>query len=470
MGEENTQLAIIGAGPGGYVAAFLAADLGMKVTLIDKEPTLGGTCLSKGCIPSKALLYAAKIISKSKDAENFGITFNEPKINIEKLNSWKNSVVSNLQKGLEQLAKKRNINFICGSASFAGGSKIKIIDQSNAETILNFEKSIIATGSAPIMIKELPRSNNILDSTLALEINEIPENLLIVGGGYIGLELAEVYCQLGSKVTVCEMTESILPGTDDDLTRTLFRSLKEKLTSIKLKTKVISAKESNNKVTITFKTDQDTSNEIFDKVIVAIGRKPSHSSLNLDLIGVKIDDKGFVNINEKFETTCKNVFAIGDVCGGPMLAHKASNDAKRCIDALLGYYKIKSEFTMPYVVFTNPEIAVCGLTENQAKALNKQIKVTKFPWSALGKAIATKNSEGFIKLIVDPVSEKILGVSILGDNASELISQGVMIIENGLTAKEVGSMIFPHPSLSESFMEAAESFHGLCTHIYKPKR
>lgn len=469
---NKKKLVIIGAGPGGYAAAFLAADLGINTTLIDNEPNPGGVCLYKGCIPSKALLHASKILTDSDNAKNIGLEFSDPVINLDKLRSWKEDVVRKLTSGLGQLSKQRKIEYIKGLAVFVNSTTLEVTSENNKKESLGFENLIIATGSYPTSIPDLPKDNDrILDSTSALEITDIPKSLLIIGGGYIGLELGTVYAALGTQITVAEMLPRLLNGADEDLVNILSKSIKKKFEAILLQTKVTAVKNVKDGIKVTFETaDKKKSEKIFDKVLIAIGRKPNSKNLGLENTNVETDEKGFIKVDNQMKTSDKNIFAIGDVVGEPMLAHKASHEGRTAAEVIAGHKTIFEPKAIPAVVFTDPEIAWCGLTETEAIKQNRNITVAKFPWVASGRAMTLDNTEGLTKLIIDSETERILGVGIAGQNAGDLISEGVLAIEMGANATDIKLTIHPHPTLSETIMESAEVFFGQSTHIYKPKK
>ncbi len=471
MSQLNTQLLVIGAGPGGYAAAFYAADLGMNVTLVDTEPNPGGVCLYRGCIPSKALLHAAKVVSESREAKEFGITFGEPRIDLNKLRGWKNGVVTKLTGGLGQLTKQRKITFIQGKAAFVDSNTVKIRKSDNSSQNVRFEHAILATGSRPISLPNLPDSPLILNSTTGLELQTIPSSLLVVGGGYIGLELGTVYAELGGAVSLVEMTQGLLPGADRDLVNVLEKRLKTILKSIMLGTKVAKIEAGSKSVKVTFETaDGKTIQETYDKILVAIGRKPNSNDLGLENTKVKVTPKGFVQVDLQRRTTDPAIFAIGDVAGEPMLAHKASHEGRVAVDAIAGKKTAFEPKAIPAVVFTDPEIAWCGLTETQARQENRTVTVAKFPWGASGRAMTLNRTDGLTKLILDPDTQRVLGMAIVGPGAGELISEGVLAVEMGSTAEDVKLAIHPHPTTSETIMEAAESLFGSCTHIHRPRK
>lgn len=472
---KEIHVAVIGAGPGGYAAAFLAADLGFQVTLIDKDKNPGGVCLFRGCIPSKALLHAAKILSEAREAQKIGIAFKPPQIDLIKLRDWKQSVVNKLTGGLGQLCQKRQITFIQGEASFLNSQILKIKNLQKGDHRLDeqlpFDKVIMATGSLPIRLPFQPESPRILDSTSALEIEDVPKRLLVIGGGYIGLELGTVYRELGSEVSVVEMMPGLLPGCDRDLVQILAQRLEKLFAAIMLKTKVTGLVETAGGIQVTLedKKGQRTTKE-YDKVLVAIGRKPNAQGLGLENTKVRVNDRGIIAVNAQRQTTDSNIYAIGDIAGEPMLAHKASHEGRVAAEAIAGHKVAFEPQAIPAVVFTDPEIAWCGLTEAEAKEKNRPIQVEKFPWAASGRAVTLNRTDGLTKLVIDPATQRILGVGIVGAGAGELIAEGVLAVEMGAVAADVRLSIHPHPTLSETLMETAESFFGQSTHIYRPKK
>lgn len=469
--STNVNLVVIGGGPGGYAAAFLAADLGMTVSLVDLDVNPGGVCLYRGCIPSKALLHAAKVVAESKEAENFGIHFEKPKIDLNKLRDWKNNVVTKLTGGLGQLSKQRKINYIQGRASFVNSSTINIEKTDGSSQQLSFDKAILATGSRPIKLPIAPDSPRILDSTTALDIENIPQSLLLVGGGYIGLELGTVYAELGSKVSVVEMLPQLMTGADRDLASILEKRLNKIMDKIMVSTKVAKMEETSNGIHVTFEgPDGKSFSEEYEKILVAIGRRPNSENIGLENTKVTMTDRGFVEVNLQRQTSDPSIYAIGDITGNPMLAHKASHEGRVAVESIFGHKVAFEPKAIPAVVFTDPEIAWCGLTETEAKAQGRKVEVAKFPWAASGRAITLDRVDGLTKLIVDPDTEMILGVSIVGPNAGEMISEGVLAIEMGANVTDLKLVIHPHPTLSETVMESAESFFGQSTHIYRPKK
>lgn len=469
---NKKKLIVIGAGPGGYAAAFLAADLGIDTTLIDNEKNPGGVCLYRGCIPSKALLHSAKVISESEKAKEFGIEFKKPEINLNKLREWKNNTVNKLTGGLGQLCKQRKVNYVQGNAKILNNESIELVKENGDKEILNFENLIIATGSQPFVIPGMNiESPGFMDSTSALDIEDIPKTLLVIGGGYIGLEIGTVYAALGSKVTVAEMLPEILSGADTDLAAVLNKNIKKIFEEVLLSTKVMETKDSEKGIKVTLEDkDKNRSEKIFDKVLIAVGRKPNSKNIGLENTKVEIDEKGFIKVDNQLRTSEKNIFAIGDVAGEPMLAHKASHEGRTAVEVIAGHKSVFEPKAIPAVVFTDPEIAWCGLTEKEAKLQNKIVTVAKFPWAASGRAMTIGNTDGLTKLIIDPVTERILGVGIAGPGAGDLIAEGVLAIEMGANATDLKLTIHPHPTLSETVMEAAEVFFGQSTHIYRPKK
>jgi dihydrolipoamide dehydrogenase len=474
--EETKRLhiAVVGGGPGGYAAAFLAADLGMQVTLIDPEVNPGGVCLYRGCIPSKALLHVAKLIEESEQAKNWGIEFSAPKIDLARLRGWKEGVVKKLTGGLGLLSKQRHVEYIQGRAAFQNSNTLRISKADATEVVISFDRIILATGSRPAIVPAFKLdSPRLMDSTGALNLEDIPGSLLVVGGGYIGLELGSVYAALGTRVTVVEMLPGLLPGADRDLVLPLHKRLEKMFESILVNTTVASLKEDGAGIRATFAGAgvQDKDKEkVFDRVLVSVGRKPNSEIPGLDTTKVHVGARGFIEVNKQLQTADPSIYAIGDVVGEPMLAHKASHEGRVAVEAIAGHKVAFEPNAIPAVVFTDPEIAWCGLTETQAEKEKREIKVAKFPWAASGRAITLDRPEGMTKLIVDPQTERVLGVGIVGVGAGELIAEGVLAIEMGALASDVAMTIHPHPTLSETVMESAEVFYGTSTDIFRPKR
>jgi dihydrolipoamide dehydrogenase len=467
---ESTQIVVLGAGPGGYAAAFYAADLGMQVALVDEEKNPGGVCLYRGCIPSKALLHVAKVVDEARHANKWGVTFGEPTIEIDKLRAYKQGVVDKLTAGVGSVAKLRKVNFIQGRATLTGPRSMTIAT-AQGERELQFEHCILATGSHPTKIPALSiDSPRMLDSTSALDLPDVPKSLLVIGGGYIGLELGTVYATLGSKVSVVEMTPGLLPGADRDLVAVLEKRLKTLFASIMLSTKVVKVAEEKGGIRVTFEGDVAEKEQVFDRVLVSVGRRPNSKIPGLEATGVRVDSKGFIETDPQRRTAEPTLFAIGDVAGEPMLAHKASHEARVAVEAIAGHKAVFEPQAIPAVVFTDPEIAWCGLTEAQAQAEGIAIEVAKFPWGAASRAITVDRPEGLTKLIVEAKTGRILGVGLAGAGAGELIAEGALAIEMGASAEDLKLVIHPHPTLSETLMESAEVFFGQSTHVYKPKR
>jgi dihydrolipoamide dehydrogenase len=465
-------IAVVGAGPGGYAAAFLAADLGMSVTLIDPEVNPGGVCLYRGCIPSKSLLHVAKLIEESEQAKNWGIEFPAPKIDLARLRSWKEGVVKKLTGGLGILSKQRKVTYIQGRAAFENSTTLQITKPDASTQSLTFDRIILATGSRPAIVPALKLDTpRIMDSTGALALEDIPGTLLVVGGGYIGLELGSVYAALGTRVTVVEMLPGLLPGADRDLVLPLHKRLEKLLDGILLNTTVASVKDEGAGIRATLKAQDGTTQEkVFDRVLVSVGRKPNSEIAGLEKTEVKVGPKGFIAVNKQLQTDDPSIYAIGDVVGEPMLAHKAMHEGRTAVEAIAGHKVAFEPAAIPAVVFTDPEVAWCGLTETQAQKENIEIKVAKFPWAASGRATTIDRPEGMTKLLIHPQTERVLGVGIVGAGAGEMIAEGVLAIEMAALAHDIAHTIHPHPTLSETVMNAAEVFFGTATDIYRPKR
>jgi dihydrolipoyl dehydrogenase len=470
--NQSLNIAVVGGGPGGYAAAFLAADLGMTVTLIDPELNPGGVCLYRGCIPSKALLHVAKLLEESHQAKDWGIDFAEPKIDLVRLRSWKESVVKKLTGGLGVLSKQRKVKYRQGRAAFEDSTTLRVTKSDGSEESLTFDRIVIATGSRPAIVPTLKLDTpRMMDSTGALNLEDIPGTLLVVGGGYIGLELGSVYAALGTRVTVVEMLPGLLPGADRDLVLPLHKRLEKMFDGILLNTTVASVKDEGTGIRATFEgPDVKEREKVFDRVLVSVGRKPNSEIPGLDKTQVKIGPRGFIQVNKQLQTDDSSIYAIGDVVGEPMLAHKASHEGRVAVEAIAGHKVAFEPNAIPAVVFTDPEVAWCGLTETQAQKENREIKVAKFPWAASGRAVTLDRPEGTTKLLFDPQTERLLGVGIVGAGAGEMIAEGVLAIEMAALASDVALTIHPHPTLTETVMESAEVFFGTSTHIYRPKR
>jgi len=472
MTEQHAQLVVIGGGPGGYAAAFLAADLGMEVALVEPEANPGGTCLYRGCIPSKALLHVARLINESREAEAWGVTFAKPSIDLDKLRAWKTQVVGQLTGGLGQLVKQRKVRHIRAKAAFKNGASLVLTDEKGTQSTLDFDHAIIATGSRPVSVPGFEADGDrIWYSRQALDLPDVPKRLLVVGGGYIGLELGSVYAALGSAVTVAEMMPSLLPGVDRDLVRILSKQLGQGFKDIFLQTRATKPKVQKNGIKITFDHEKkDSSTGLFDRILVAVGRRPVSDGLGLENTAVQIDDHGFIRTDDRRKTAEARIYAIGDVAGEPMLAHKASYEARIAVEVIAGKNVRYEPAAIPAVVFTDPEIAWAGLTDAEAKAQGVTVQVTRFPWAASGRAATLGRSEGLTKLVIEPESERLLGVGIVGPGAGEMIAEAVVAIEMGANVTDLSLSIHPHPTLSETVKEAAEIFHGTATHIYRPKK
>lgn len=471
MSNLSTDVVVIGGGPGGYPAAFHAADHGLKVTLVNDEAAPGGVCLHRGCIPSKALLHVAKLINETREASEWGVTFEPPKIDIDKLRGFKESVIGGLTGGIGQLCGARGVDLIHARGTFLNSNTLELKRPDGSTDQLSFKHAIVATGSTPAMppVFELG-DDRVMDSTGALALADIPKRLLVVGGGYIGLEMGCVYAALGSEVTVVEMLSGLLPGADRDLVRPLQKRLKGQFKAIHLNTKVASLTAEPSGIVAALEGEGVESPQTFDRVLISIGRRPNSRGVGLETTGVQIDDKGFIVVDKQQRTADPNILAIGDVAGEPMLAHKATREAKVAIESLLGEPAEFDNIAIPAVVFTDPEVAWCGLTENEAKADNRDVKVARFAWAASGRAQTLGRTEGLTKLLVDPETERVLGVGMVGPGAGELIAEAVIAVEMGVVARDLADSIHAHPTLSETLMEAAESVFGQATHSYRPKK
>jgi dihydrolipoamide dehydrogenase len=467
----STQVVVVGGGPGGYAAAFLAADLGLTVALVDPEPNPGGVCVYRGCIPSKALLHVAKLIAESRHAAAWGVEFGEPRVHLDKLREFKNAVVKRLTGGTGQLVKHRKVQYLQGVAEIVDAHTLRVKRAAGGEDTLQFEHAILATGSTPAMPPAFQIGDpRVMDSTAALDLPDIPKTLLVVGGGYIGLELGSVYAALGSAVTVVEMTPGLLPGADRDLVDILARRIAQVMRAVRLETKVAGMKVEPAGIRVTLEGADGSNEELFDRVLVSIGRRPNAKIPGLERTRVQVNDRGFIVVDEQRRTAEPSIFAIGDVVGEPMLAHKASHEGRVAAEAIAGHKVAFEPQAIPAVVFTDPELAWCGLTEAQAAKDGRDVKVAKFPWSASGRALTLDRSDGLTKLLIDPASERILGVGLVGPGAGELIAEGVLAIEMGATAADLKLSIHPHPTLTETLMESAEVFFGQATHVYRPRR
>jgi dihydrolipoamide dehydrogenase len=468
---SRVEVVVIGGGPGGYPAAFDAADRGMDVAIVNDEAIPGGVCLHRGCIPSKALLHVARLLGEAHDAPQWGITFSKPKIDLDKLRTFKSSVVTKLTGGVSELCKARGVKLVQARARFLDSTTLELKKPDGSTQKLAFGRAIIATGSSPVVppifaIKD-PR---VMDSTGALDLPDIPDRLLVVGGGYIGLEMGSVYAALGSKVTVVEMTAGLLPGADRDLVRPLKARLDKLFAGILLNTKVVKLTSTKDGIVAELEGEGAEPKQTFDRVLVSVGRRPNSRDLGLETTRVEVDEKGFIKVDAQRRTADPNILAIGDVAGEPMLAHKATREAHVAIEALAGEPAAFDNLAIPAVVFTDPEIAWCGLTETEAKNTNREVQVTRFPWAASGRAQTISRTEGLTKILFDPQSQRVLGVGIVGAGAGELIAEGTLAVETACVARDVAETIHAHPTLSETLMEAAEMAFGQATHIYRAKR
>ena len=467
--KHDYDLIVVGAGPGGYAAAFRASDLGLKVGLVERNSDLGGVCLNVGCIPSKAFLHAAKILDDSKEAEVSGIVFKEPEINLSKMKEWKNNIIGGLTGGLSGLAKQRGVDVIHGTAKFSSKNEIEVNHESDSRRISS-NQFIIAVGSEPAELSFLPDDPRIIDSTGALEPDQIPNDILIIGGGIIGLEMATIYSALGSEVTIVELTKQLMPGTDPDLVRPLERILNKKCKKIMKSSQVISASASDEGISVSFKKDDEEFSEIFQNVLVAVGRKSNGSLLGLDEIGVNVDERGIINVDKQFRTNVESIFAIGDVIGDPMLAHKASHEGKIAAEVAAGHKSTNDIRCIPSVAYTDPEVAWVGFSEEECKAKGLDYGKGIFPWSASGRSLTIGRNEGMTKLIFNNSTKKIVGGGIVGPNAGDLISEIALAIEMDCDVSDIALTVHPHPTLSETVGMAAEVFEGTVTDLYvKPR-
>ena len=467
----HSEIVVMGAGPGGYAAAFRAADLGKKVLLIDKDPTLGGVCLNRGCIPSKALLHISKVMDEASHLSSMGVTYGKPDIDLDAIRAHKDKIVAQLNEGIAQIAKARKVESIRGTATFKSNSELKV-ETENSDISVSFDKCIIATGSTSAMIPGVAADHpSVLTSRTALDLVDIPERLLVIGGGIIGLELGQVYAALGSQVSVVEFLPNLLPGIDPDLVKPLHRKLKKQFQSILLSSKVTSVEPNDDgTLNVTIDNDKETLMQVYDKVLVSVGRKPNTNLLNINATDVEVDQQGFIHVDVYRRTSVKNIFAIGDIAGNPMLAHKATHEGKVAAEVASGHPAAFDVRAIPSVVFTDPEIAWAGLTETEAKENDVAYEKGEFPWTASGKAIIMGAKQGKTKILFDPETKQVLGVGIVGSGAGDMISEGMLAIEMGADAEDIGLTIHPHPTLGETFGMAAEVFQGTITDLYIPKK
>ncbi len=469
-GDLHAEVVVLGSGPGGYTAAFRAADLGKKVILIEEHTSLGGVCLNVGCIPSKALLHAAKVIEESKEMGEFGVSFGKPKIDLDKLRDWKDGVIGKLTKGLTGLAKQRNVKVLVGRGQFTGTNMIEVQSADGAQKV-SFDAAIISAGSKVTKIPGIPYDDpRVMDSTDALTLQSIPKSMLVIGGGIIGLEMATVYHSLGTKITVVELADSLIPGADKDIVRPLQKRLKKQYEGIHLKTKVVALSAEKNGLKAEFDGDSKPKSSIYEKVLVAVGRTPNGKIIGAESAGINVDSSGFIAVNKQMQTNVPNIYAIGDITGNPMLAHKATHEGKLAAEIIAGKKASFDARTIPSVAYTDPELAWMGVTETQAKSEGIEYEKATFPWAASGRSLAMGRDEGITKLLFSKENKRLIGAAIVGSNAGELIGETVLALEMGADAEDIGLTIHPHPTLSESIFFAAEIAEGSITDLYMPKK
>ena len=469
--NHSCEVLVLGSGPGGYTAAFRAADLGKKVILVERYATIGGVCLNVGCIPSKALLHTAKVITDAEEISDHGVGFGAPSIDLEKIKQWKNNdVVGKLTMGLGQMAKQRGVTIVQGYGEFNSANQVAVKTPDDKIVTIRFESCIIAAGSQSIKMPNAPDDPRIMDSTGALELDDIPQRLLVIGGGIIGLEMGTVYDALGSKVSIVELTDGLIQGCDRDVVRPLQKRMSQRFESIMLNTKVTKISASKEGITVEFEGDNAPAPQLYDRVLVSVGRRPNGNLIKAENAGVNVDDKGFIAVNKQMQTNVSHIFAIGDIVGQPMLAHKATHEGKIAAEVIAGEKVEFQAMTIPSVAYTDPEIAWAGITEEEAKAQNIDYEKAVFPWAASGRALSTSRTEGMTKLIFDNQSKRIIGAAIAGVNAGELIAETVLAIEMGADAHDIGLSIHPHPTLSESVAMAAEIKEGTITDLFIKKR
>lgn len=461
----QAEVMVLGGGPGGYTAAFRAADLGKKVVLVERYPVIGGVCLNVGCIPSKALLHVAHLIHELEEFKSFGLNYGAPDLDLDKIRNWKASVTKSLTEGLAKLAKQRKVTLIQGVGQFTSANSLAVQTADGVQTV-NFEQAIIAAGSQPTKIPSFPNDDSrLLDSTDALELKSIPKKMLIVGGGIIGLEMATVYHALGAEIYVVELMEQIIPGCDKDLITPLFRRIKKQYKAIWLETKVTSIAAQTDGLKVTFEGKDAPASEVFDQVLVAVGRQPNGKKIGAEAAGINVDERGFIAVDKQQRTNVPHIFAIGDIVGNPMLAHKAAHEGKVAAEVAAGHKVGFDALTIPSVAYTDPEVAWMGLTENQAKAQNIPYEKGAFPWAASGRSLSIGRNEGVTKILSDPTTGRILGAGMVGTNAGELIGEAVLALEMGADMHDIGLSIHPHPTLSETFAFAAEMITGSITDL-----
>ncbi|MFH1494263.1 MAG: dihydrolipoyl dehydrogenase [Pseudomonadota bacterium] len=467
--QMHADVVVLGAGPGGYTAAFRAADLGKKVILIERHASLGGVCLNVGCIPSKALLHVAKVIAEAEDVGAHGVKFAKPKVDIDQVRSWKESVVGRLTGGLSQLAKQRNVQVVRGRGQFISPHHIKI-ETADGEMDVSFDNAIIAAGSQVVNIPVFPEDPRIMDSTGALALADVPKRMLVIGGGIIGLEMATVYHALGSKITVVELGEQLIPGCDKDIVRPLHKKIEKQYEAVLLKTKVAGLEAKKDGILATFEGENAPAQQLFDRVLVAVGRRPNGKLVGAEHAGVAVNEQGFIPVDKQQRTNISHIFAIGDIVGQPMLAHKAVHEAKVAAEVISGHKAAFDARTIPSVAYTDPEVAWMGLTETEAKAQGVEYEKASFPWAASGRALSINAEYGATKLLVEKESKRVIGAGIVGPNAGELIAEAVLALEMGADAQDLGLTIHPHPTLSETLCFAAEMLEGTITDLYVKKK
>ena len=471
MSLTNVDLVVIGSGPGGYAAAFRASDLGQRVLLIEKDPVLGGVCLNRGCIPSKALLHISKVINDADHLSECGVKFEKPKINIDAMREYKDKIVSRLNGGISQMAKMRNVETLQGEASFVSDTEL-VVKLKDKETKVSFINCVIASGSSSSLIPGLPENNpNILTSKTALELETIPPTLLVVGGGIIGLELGQVYASLGSKVTVVEYLPSLVPGADSDIIKPLQRKLNKQFEQILLSSKVVSVSEiKQDQLSVQIEDKSGIKERVFDKILISVGRTPNINNLKLENTNVELNEAGFIKVNEYQKTTVNSIYAIGDIVGNPMLAHKATYQGKIAAEVISGHPAVYDVKTVPSVVYTDPEVAWAGITEKEAKENEIPYEKGEFPWAASGKALILNANQGKTKILFNPENKQVIGVGIVGPSAGDIISEAMLAIEMGSDAEDIGLTMHPHPTLGETMAAAAEVFTGSITDLYIPPK
>ena len=469
--KEHTEILVIGAGPGGYAAAFRAADLGKKVVLVDRDKELGGVCLNRGCIPSKALLHISKVMTEASHLSSIGVSFDQPTIDLSAIRSYKNKIISQLNQGISQLAKARKVKTLTGTATFLSNTEVSI-DMGSENMSISFDKCVVAAGSSSSMIPGVPKDHpSILTSRSALDLEDVPDSLLVIGGGVIGLELGQVYSSLGSKVSVVEFLPNLIPGADSDMVKPLQRRLNKQFNSIMLSSKVTSVSPMDDGSLIVVMESKDgQKEEVFDKVLVSVGRKPNSTLLNLSATDVDMDEGGFIVVDEYQRTSVKNIFAIGDIAGNPMLAHKATHEGKVAAEVASGHPAAMDARAIPSVVYTDPEVAWVGLTEEEAKAEGIPYEKGEFPWAASGKALILNATQGKTKILFDPETKQILGAAMVGPSAGDMISEACLAIEMGSDSEDIGLTVHPHPTLGETFAAASEVYSGTITDLYIPPK